>query len=56
MISLDGQGQHLDELTKVIRGKHGIHEQLEHVQDHTLYIATEFGNNQKTMERETRRL
>lgn len=26
LMILDGQGQHLDEITKEIKGKHGIHD------------------------------
>lgn len=55
MIRFDGrQGQHLDELTKEIRGKHGIQERLKHVYEQAsdnLYIVTELKNNQKKIEK-----
>lgn len=59
MIRLDGQGKHLDELKREIRGNHGIQERLEHVQEQAndiLYMVTELENNQKKIKRKIRRL
>ncbi|XP_062588958.1 uncharacterized protein LOC134250618, partial [Saccostrea cucullata] len=59
MLRLDGQGKHLDDITKEIRAKNGIQERLENVQEQandTIYLVTELQNNQKKMERELNRL
>ena len=59
MLRLDGQGLHIDELTKEIRAKNGINDRLENVQEQandTLYIITEVQEKQKKMEREITRL
>ncbi|XP_061178529.1 protein IMPACT homolog [Saccostrea echinata] len=59
LLRIDGQGRHLDEVTKDIRGKHGIQERLESVQEQandTIYITTELHEKQKKMERELSRM
>ncbi|XP_062599013.1 protein IMPACT-like [Saccostrea cucullata] len=59
LLRIDGQGRHLDEVTKDIRGKHGIQERLENVQEQandTIYITTELQEKQKKMERELSRM
>ncbi|XP_062577782.1 protein IMPACT homolog [Saccostrea cucullata] len=59
MLRLDGQGKHLDDITKEIRAKNGIQERLENVQEQandTIYLVTELQDNQKKMERELNRL
>ncbi|XP_061194046.1 protein IMPACT homolog [Saccostrea echinata] len=58
LLRIDGQGRHLDEVTKDIRGKHGIQERIESVQEQandTIYITTELHEKQK-MERELSRM
>lgn len=59
MLRMDAQGWHLDELKNVIRGKHGMQEQVELVQEQandTLYTVTKLGSNQEKMLWELSRL
>ena len=59
MIRLDTQGRQIDDLTKEVKGKHGMQEQVELVQEQandTMYIVTELGSNQEKMLREISRL
>ena len=59
MIRLDTQGRQIDDLTKEVKGKHGMQEQVELVQEQandTMYTVTELGSNQEKMLREISRL
>ena len=55
MIRLDTQGRQIDDLTKEVKGKHGMQEQVELVQEQaydTMYTVPELGSSQEKMLRE----
>lgn len=55
MIRLDTQGNHMEELTKEIRGRNGIQVRLEEVSEQandTIYSVTELKTSQDKMARE----